>query len=83
MYMCQTIHEKIAVVGVYNRATFSPKKFLWQGRRHVVDEVTLVSDTRDGGVRQRMYAVMSGGNVYRLLFNREEETWFLEEVWCE
>jgi hypothetical protein len=81
--MYQTIHEKVAVVGVYNHAAFAPKKFLWKGRTYRVDEITLVSDVKDGGVQRRLYGVVAGGNVYRLAFNRMSETWMLEEVWCE
>lgn len=81
--MYQTIHEKIAVIGVYNQGTFVPRKFQWQRRVYPVAQVTLTSDYKDGGVAKRMYSVASGANVYRLLFDRQDEQWFVEEVWCE
>ncbi len=43
----------------------------------------MVTELKDGGVRQRLYSVVVGPNVYRLLFNRDTEEWWLEEVWCE
>lgn len=81
--MYQTIHELVEVIGLFRRGKFRPKKFKWQGKVYGVDEVTLMVDTKDGGVRQRIYAVVSEGNVYRLLYNRESEAWWLEEIWME
>ena len=83
MGMYQTIHEPIAVAGVYRQGKFEPKKFQWGGRTLPVKEVTLVIDSKDGGVRKRHYSILSGGNVYRLCFNREAESWLLEEMWME
>ena len=73
----------MAVAGVFRTGRFTPRKFQWGSRVLQVDEVTLVSDLKDGGVRQRRYGVVSGGNLYRLLFNRENEQWILEEIWVE
>lgn len=81
--MYQSIHEAIQVVGVYRQRRFKPVKFQWQQRVLPVDEITMETELRDGGIKQRMYSVVSGGNVYRLLFNRDSEEWWLEEVWCE
>jgi len=82
-HMYQTIHEAIAVVGVYSHACFTPKKFLWKNRVHQIADITSVTDIRDGQVRARRYSCVAENNSYRLVFNRSEETWLLEEVWCE
>jgi len=34
-------------------------------------------------VRERRYSCVADSNSYRLVFDRTEETWLLEEVWCE
>lgn len=85
--MYQTIGDRIEVIGVYQQsgqpAHFVPKKFKWRGNVYPISEITLVSDVKDGGVRQRLYSVMAGGNVYRLMFNRDDEVWELAEVWYE
>ncbi len=81
--MYQRIHETISVIGVYKEAAFVPKKFLWNSRVYRVDEITFVTNVRDGGVQKRMYSLISKGNAYRVVFNRDEETWKLEEVWCD
>ncbi len=79
----QTIGEKIRVAGVFEGRGFAPKKFEWQSKVYPIQEVTLVNEVKDGGVRQRYYSVMSRGNLYRLIFNREDESWLLDQIWCE
>lgn len=81
--MYQTIHEKIDVAGVYAKSKFFPKKFRWGKKNIAIDEITFAADRRDGGARWRRYSVVCGPNVYRLDFHRDEEIWWLEEVWCE
>ena len=81
--MFTKINEPVAVVGTYNQSTFVPKKFLWRDRVLKIDKLTFVTDSRDGGVRNRVYSVVSGGNVYRLHFNRESEEWMISEVFFE
>lgn len=81
--MYQRIDETIDVAGVYTKGTFVPKKFLWKNREYRISQITLRSDTKDGGMRKRLYSVTVGKEVYRLTFNRENEQWILEEVWVE
>jgi len=81
--MYQTIHEPIAVAGVFDRSRFHPKKFRWAGRTYLVEEVTLVSKERDGLLPFYHYSVVSSGTVFRLLFRPDAPSWFLEEVWYE
>lgn len=81
--MYQTIAEPIAVAGVYQHFRFIPKKFKWGSREYLIDQITLISDIKDGGVKKRLYSVLSGLNLYRLEFNRETEQWLLQEIWCE
>jgi hypothetical protein len=81
--MYQTINEDIAVVGVYSKSCFIPKKFKWKDRVFPIQEITLFSDVRSGDIRKRLYSVTSGGNVYRLEFNRSSEKWQILEIWIE
>ncbi len=81
--MYQNVHDPIAVAGVYQQGRFHPKKFNWRGKIYKVDQITLTANFKDGGVKQRIYSVQSGANLYRLLFNRENEGWYLEELWLE
>lgn len=81
--MYQTIGEKIEVAGVYTHATFVPKKFRWKQREFPIETITFITQVRDGSVQQRMYSILSKGNLYRLMFNRDTELWTLAEIWCE
>lgn len=81
--MFQPINEKITVAGVYRGSQFQPKRFLWRDKIFDVEAVTFMADVRNGGTKKRRYSVTSGPNAYRLLFDRLEESWRLEEVWAE
>lgn len=81
--MYQTISESIDVVGVYTKNTFTPKKFRWKSKEYWINQITLKSDTKDGGIKKRLYSVLVGQDLYRLSFNRENESWTLEEIWID
>ena len=79
----QTINQPITVLGVYTNGQFVPKKFRWGQRVLHIDSITLTANTTDGGTKQRLVSVVSGSEVYRLRFDREQEKWWLEEIWVE
>jgi len=81
--MYQTINEDVSVLGVYQNSLFVPKKFKWKEKIFPVQEITLFNNVRDGSIKKRLYSIVSGGNVYRLEFNRESEKWHILEVWVE
>lgn len=79
----ESINEQVDMVGSYTQGHFKPKKFRWHGRVLNVDQITLQSDVKDGGVKKRLFSVVVGGEVYRLEFNRDSEQWWLKEIWVE
>lgn len=81
--MYQTISEKIRVLGVFRNASFTPQKFNWNGKTYTIEKITGTHNLKDGGVFKRRYAAASGGNLYLLEYNRQEETWTLEQIWME
>lgn len=87
--MYQTIGENIIVIAAYYQTRkprvgkLVPKKFLWRNQTYVIEEITLVNDTKDGGVRKSTFSAIVKGNIYRISFNRETEDWVLEEVWYD
>ncbi len=81
--MYEKIEERIAVAGVYRGAKFFPKRFSWRNRIFEVDNITFVVDFKDGATKKRRYSVTSGLNAYRLLFDRLQEYWQLEEIWVD
>jgi len=81
--MYQTINEPIEIAGVYSKSTFTPKKFRWRHKEFLIKTITWRSDVKDGGIRKRLYSLMSANELYRVEFNRENETWSLLEMWIE
>lgn len=79
--MFQPVHERISVAGIYHQGKFTPRKFQWRKHTFVIKEVTYAADFNDAGVHQRQYSVVAQQQVYRLLFQRDREEWWLEEVW--
>jgi hypothetical protein len=79
----QLINEPIAVVGIFDLGRFTPRRFKWRQRVHEVNEITFVSDTKDGGVPYRWYSIVSGQEVYRLRHQRQSDVWTLWELWVE
>ncbi|MEK7595105.1 MAG: hypothetical protein AAB443_00735 [Patescibacteria group bacterium] len=81
--MYEEVNAKIKVAGVYENNLFWPRKFVWNGKLYEIEQITLTSELRDAGVKKRLYSVLSKGTVYRLLFNRDNETWFLRALWLD
>jgi hypothetical protein len=82
--MYAPIQEPIAMVGSYLPSrSFQPKKFQWREKEFRIEQVTWKSDLKDGSIKKRLYSVMANGNLFRLEFNRENESWTLCEIWVE
>ena len=81
--MYQPVQDAISVAGVFSSGKFNPRKFLWNKREYFVEEITLESKVKDGGVRQQFYSVLSGGTLYRLRYTLDSQEWQLSEVWYE
>lgn len=46
-----------------------------------IDDITLVSDFKEGGVKHKIYSVVVAGDVYRLVYDLRNQDWFVEAVW--
>lgn len=79
--MFEEMNEKISVIGLYKNCKFIPKMFFLKNRNMPVEEVTLINNIKDGLTKKRQYSVTSGNNVYRLIFNRDDESWCLTGVY--
>jgi len=81
--MYQKINQKIWVAGYYKDSVFRPIRFRWQNREIEINKITLVSNFKDGSIKKRFYSVLAGLELYRLEFNRENEAWYLRELWVD
>ncbi len=81
--MYQTIDEGISVIGIFERGKFMPKKFKWRDRIFPIDQLCSVHDFKDGAVKKRRFSIQSGPTIYLIEFNRDRETWTLQQIWVE
>jgi len=81
--MFTSINESIEIAGVFSGGKFVPKKFRWRERVITISQITLVNDTKDAGIKKRLYSVLDQKTLYRLEFNRDTEHWTLLEIWSE
>ncbi len=79
--MYQRMHETIRVAGVFAASNFRPVWFDWQGRKMDIDDITLITDFKQGGIRHKIYSVVVTGDVYRLVYDLKNQDWFVEAVW--
>ncbi len=75
------------MAGVFSEGKFSPTAFVWSGTKWHIQEITSKVLERDGGVPRCYYSVVAKTDqrtqVFRLLFQKWAETWWIEEVWDE
>ncbi len=82
-FMYQTIHETIKVGGIFHQAQFKPLWFVWQEKRFDINEITLISDLKNGKVKKKLFSVLANDNLYRLDYCPADQTWFLEQIWVD
>lgn len=77
------IYETIQTAGVYKKDTFVPRYFLWKSKKIAVESITYIADYSEGNMLLRSYSILSGGTLYRLVFNRTTEHWMISEIYYE
>lgn len=81
--MYTQINSPISMIGVYQHGRFIPRKFLWQSKEYLVNQITFIHDLKNGGRKQRIYSIEAAGTIYRILFDRDDEQWTLQELWVD
>jgi len=81
--MHQIIHETITVAGIFQQASFKPVWFIWKQRRLKINDITLISDIKEGSVKKTVYSVQAQDNIYRLDYYFLTQDWFLESIWID
>ncbi len=81
--MFTSIQETIQAAGVYKNDTFIPRYFMWNSKKIIIERITYCADYLEGEMRLRLYSVLQGKTLYRLIFNRTTEHWMISEVYCE
>lgn len=78
--MYEPIHEKIQVLVEFTNHRLKIISFEWQGREHIVDQINLITKARKGRELVWVYYVSNQGAAYKLRYDTESITWWLEEI---
>ena len=79
--MVADIGEPIKVGAIFEPPDgIRPAWFIWQGRRHIVREVTYTWGHREGICRVQNFAVSDGLSLYHIAYNREGMNWLLVAI---
>lgn len=80
--MIEHLHEKIAVLAVFNRlgGVTAIHKLKWQNRVYHITKQVYVYKRREGRNVNHVFHVSNATLHFKILFNSEHLTWWLEEV---
>jgi hypothetical protein len=81
--MSTEINEPIQAGIVFDRGRVQPSWFIWNGRKHVVREVTQRWQTREGREDILHLGVTDGAQCFELAFNQHTLAWRLVSLETE
>lgn len=71
--------EQIDVMATFTRDGIFPRLIKWGKHRYRIEKVNLVHTIKEGAVRVYFFSVSDGINAWKLGFNTESLTWWVEE----
>lgn len=77
----ETIRQAIRVVVDFAGPKVRPMAFLWSGRKYVIQKVNLAYKRQKGDRWEWCFAVSDEANSYVLVYDPEELSWILEEIY--
>lgn len=80
--MIENLHEKVDVLAVFNRTgdVVHIYKLKWQNRVYTVSKLAYLYKRREGRNINHVFHVSNASLHFKLLFNSENLTWWLEEI---
>ena len=76
--MISQIDKPIRVGAVFEPPDrIRPAWFIWQGRRHLIRDVTYTWTHREGNSWVRNFSVYDGANLYQISYNTGSMVWIL------
>ncbi len=80
--MVEKLHERVSVLATYNRDNATPQihKVKWNGRAYQVTQLGYYYRYRQGGTIIHVFHVCSCTIAFKLVFDTEYLTWWVEEV---
>lgn len=74
------IQESVDVWVLFKKNLIQPWCFFWHSRQIKIEKVNLVHTSKEGAITFYHFSVSSEGNFYRLKFDTNRMSWFLEAV---
>ena len=80
--MYEVIGDKVKVLAAFENGKIIPKVFRWQNRDYKIKEINIVYQEREGRSVNYFFGVETvDGNIFKLKYNDEKLTWWVNEVW--
>ena len=79
--MLENINQQVEVLVAFMKARVLPLSFSWQNRKYSIDKVNQVYSERVGKDKIYYFAVSSGVDYFKLVYNTEKNNWFLQEAY--
>ena len=77
----EKIRESVRVAVDFSGPKVRPMAFMWSGKKYVVEKVNLVYKRQHGDRFLWCFAVSDEVNSYVLLYDPEDLSWTLEEIY--
>lgn len=71
--------ESIEVIAQFNQKGLIPRVMKWGNKTYKITEINLVHPIKEGLVRIYFFSVSDGVNAWKLGFNTESLTWWVED----
>lgn len=71
--------EQVEVIASFGQSGVFPHVVKWGKQRYKILQVNLVHAIKEGAVRIYFFSVSDGANAFKLGFNTESLTWWLED----
>ena len=73
--------DSVEVIAAFNKNGLIPRILKWGQRRYKILQVNLVHTIKEGVVRIYFFSVSDGSNAWKLGFNTETLTWWVEDTY--
>lgn len=72
--------ERIAVLAYFEHTKIFPRKFIWNNKEYLIENITYNWQARCGQATINYFSVLSAGQLYQISFNNTSYRWQLDKV---
>ena len=71
--------ENIEVIAAFTKEGVFPRIIKWGANQYKILKVSLIHPIKDGNIRIYFFSVSDGSNAWKLGFNTDSLTWWIED----